>query len=145
MKLGVKEWAILVGGSVGTYLTLKHLWTLTRKQLPQQSPTPQLPGAPTMKPTVIVGESIPFTPGRHYWATVDVGFPASITADPEAITKLAAERGFVNVSVSETRPPNWPGRSEGDYYISGQYRGAPSSISKEPGPGVEVKEAFILV
>jgi hypothetical protein len=118
------------------------------KGLPGPSPGPS-PGPVPLPQRVhhpLGGDNLPLVPGMRYFAAVSTGFPASVAASPARIQELASKQGFVNVFVAEDTKPAWyPGsRSSADYFIQGDYRGVPTQLSRKPGPGVEVLEAFVL-
>lgn len=145
-----KKVLIFVVGTLVTYHLCKKVASLSAKPLPAPSPGPGPGPVPTPQPgsqapMLLVGPSIPIVTGTRYFATVNVGFPASLGASPEKIQSLARDRGFTNVFVSESLPAGWPGKMSGDYYVQGDYTAQASApnMEREPGPGIEVVEIFI--
>lgn len=138
----LRDGLILLGGFFGSYFLCKRL-SASREKPSASSGTFYVPGNPSPRPPMLMtGDSFRLVTGGKYYATVDVGFPTSLGASPEKILKLAAEKGFTHVSVNETRPSNWPGQAEADYYIYAEYSGQPMLFERNPGPGVNVVEAF---
>lgn len=145
---------MLVGSGMGTYFLCKGLGRRKEGSLSSSDPSssePALPKPPAPPVPVrrvhhpLAGDSLPFVPGMRYFAAVNVGFPASLGANAGKIKALAERQGFADVVVAEKRKPAWwPGtHAEADYFIMGDYRGQPQSLSRKPGPGVEVLEAFV--
>jgi hypothetical protein len=110
-------------------------------------PTPPAPGpipnrpapAPVPAPPHEITGNLNAVPGRLYRATVNLRPPISWVANTDKVHSQAVSQGFTDVVVQSGRkPPGWPGRQDGDYYVTGVYSGAPKTMADSYAGG-EVK------
>lgn len=141
MKL--RDWLILVGGSIGSYFVFKKVYASMAKPLPEPGPTPSLPGPapgpkplppPPQEPQRLVAP-YPVAPGRTYFAAVTVSAPLSWAASKSKVQAQAIAQGFTDVGVSDTRPAWWPGADTADYYVTGVYSSVAKNVERSHGGG----------
>lgn len=78
-------------------------------------------------------------PGQRYRAAVDV----SVSADAGDVRKQTEKKGFRDVVVSSTRPPDWPSGIETRWYVDGVYAGGPTTFDRSYALGlVKIREVF---
>lgn len=100
---------------------------------------PDSPARPGQAPVMPVGprhlSTLQPYPGRFYRAVINVNGPLSWVASASKVQSRAQSEGFANVSVSKTKPGDWPGSITGDYYVTGIYQGAPKVFERSYGGG----------
>jgi hypothetical protein len=138
----IAQVGIAAGVAYLSYFLCKSIYASMAKPLPSSPASAPLPPPSPGNAARLVTGPLTATPGHRYYVTVTVGFPASIAASQSKVASLATSKGFTDVSVSTSRPQGWPGQVAGDYYITGVYRGTPTSFDRNPGPGVNVVEGF---
>jgi hypothetical protein len=93
------------------------------------------PVAPPVEPLPtalrqLTGSPLHPIPGRKYYVTAQVEFPATLIASISAVQGQAQDHGFVDVGVSDKRPENWPSTAKGNYFVTGRYAGVPTPLDR---------------
>ncbi len=131
---------VLGGAAVLLFLErftkVKNPGTAERIFVPDSPGTagPQPPPPAFSSPRQAPAGPVQVSPGILYRVTVNIAFPLSIVASVSKAVAEAQKRGFSNVSVTQSKPPGWPGAS-GDYYVTGTYAGAPKFMARSEAGG----------
>ena len=81
-------------------------------------------------PVLLTQDPIPVYPGRLYRAVIKVGGLLNLMVNESAVRSRAESEGFINVQVSKSRPPGFPGRATGTYYVTANWGRAPSALDR---------------
>ena len=110
-----------------------------KKLLPWQSSG----HAPPQTARLMQGDPLNTVQGKTYWVTLQMhGLAAS--AGRDSVVDEATSRGFTDIVPSPTRPKDWPGQAQGDWYVKAK-AARPNQFARQKGSafaGVNIIEAF---
>ncbi len=139
-----KTAGLLIAGGAITMVLLERFTKVKNPGSAERIFIPDDPVAPTAgpqpPPPAFSGPrqappgAIQVHPGILYRVSVNIAFPLSLVASVSKAVREAQNRGFTNVSVSQSKPPGWPGASA-DYYVTGTYAGAPKFMGRSEAGG----------
>jgi hypothetical protein len=84
-------------------------------------------------PVQVTGSPIPVETGATYFVTATTSGAAASMANAAKIQQEAENRGFRDVQVYKTAPPDWPGSTGGDWYVVGTYSRDSTSVDRSYG------------
>jgi len=104
---------------------------------PEPEPVPSQPGAMTPPPSAhqITGPLVA-QPGKFYSVVVETTGALNLGASESAIASKATDLGFKSVQVFRQKPPGWPGRVNGQWYVAGTFgASAPKTLDRTVSVG----------